>query len=97
MEKGSLEAYRILTGWKQPPLPPLPEKPKEQLSRPMRVGEWHKLFLLAKYSDNLSMTSFRKFLKEQITAGHAKRETKRGPVQFDRDYLTEIGVELDEK
>lgn len=96
--------FRQANSWSKP-LTPLPEqvkkepekKPMPRLSRPMRVNVWHKLFLKAKYSDNLSESYFRTFLKEHIAAGKAKRESEKGPVQFDLDYLTEIGVELDEK
>ena len=62
------------------------KKPRA-FSKPFRVNQWHRLFVAAKYSENESMRSFRRFLKEQLVSGTASRKTMRGAVCFELEFL----------
>jgi len=65
-----------------------------EYSKPLRVNNWHRLFVKARYSENESERSFRKWMNEQIEAGDASRKTPNGPVCFCLNFLKVHQVEL---
>jgi hypothetical protein len=64
----------------------------QQYSKPLRFNSWFTRFKEANYSENESERAFRDWLADQISCGKAKRETKKGPICFELNFLATHGV-----
>tara|TARA_R110000868_G_scaffold117180_2_gene311499 strand:+ start:329 stop:1108 length:780 start_codon:yes stop_codon:yes gene_type:complete len=68
----------------------------KEYSNPLRFNTWFELFKDAKYSANESERAFRTWLTEQIHNENAKRDTPKGSICFDLNFLAEHGVDVPE-